>query len=102
MQPETPVDEQVSEQVQISVKYAGYIARQADDIERMRRQENTALPEDLDYAKIDGLSNEVKQKLQEARPATLAAASRIQGVTPAAVSLLLVHLKKRAISRKSA
>ncbi len=100
--PETPVDEQVSEQVQISVKYAGYIARQADDIERMRRQENTALPEDLDYTKIDGLSNEVKQKLQEARPATLAAASRIQGVTPAAVSLLLVHLKKRAISRKSA
>ena len=100
--PETPVDEQVSEQVQISVKYAGYIARQADDIERMRRQENTALPEDIDYSKIDGLSNEVKQKLQEARPATLAAASRIQGVTPAAVSLLLVHLKKRAISRKSA
>ncbi len=100
--PETPVDEQVSEQVQISVKYAGYIARQADDIERMRRQENTPLPEDLDYTKIDGLSNEVKQKLQEARPATLAAASRIQGVTPAAVSLLLVHLKKRAISRKSA
>ncbi|MFD1382937.1 tRNA uridine-5-carboxymethylaminomethyl(34) synthesis enzyme MnmG [Rhodanobacter aciditrophus] len=100
--PETPVDEQVSEQVQISVKYAGYITRQADDIERMRRQENTALPEDLDYTKIDGLSNEVKQKLQEARPATLAAASRIQGVTPAAVSLLLVHLKKRAISRKSA
>ncbi|RDL44923.1 tRNA uridine-5-carboxymethylaminomethyl(34) synthesis enzyme MnmG [Marinomonas piezotolerans] len=100
--PETPVAEQVSEQVQISVKYAGYIARQADDIERMRRQENTVLPADLDYTAIDGLSNEVKQKLQEARPESLAAASRIQGVTPAAVSLLLVHLKKRAISRKSA
>ncbi|RUM52554.1 MAG: tRNA uridine-5-carboxymethylaminomethyl(34) synthesis enzyme MnmG [Marinomonas sp.] len=100
--PEQPVSEQVSEQVQISVKYAGYISRQAEDIERLRRQENTPLPENMDYSVIDGLSNEVKQKLSEARPATLAAASRIQGVTPAAVSLLLVHLKKRAISSKSA
>lgn len=100
--PDQPVSEQVSEQVQISVKYAGYISRQAEDIERLRRQENTPLPENMDYSVIDGLSNEVKQKLSEARPATLAAASRIQGVTPAAVSLLLVHLKKRAISSKSA
>lgn len=100
--PEEPVSEQVSEQVQISVKYAGYIARQADEIERLRRQENTPLPETMDYSAIDGLSNEVKQKLEQARPATLAAASRIQGVTPAAISLLLVHLKKRAISSKSA
>ena len=100
--PEHPVSEQVSEQVQISVKYAGYISRQAEDIERLRRPENTQLPENMDYSVIDGLSNEVKQKLSEARPATLAAASRIQGVTPAAVSLLLVHLKKRAISSKSA
>lgn len=97
-----PVDEQVSEQVQIAVKYAGYISRQAEDIERLRRQENTALPEDLDYSKMEGLSNEIKQKLTQLRPATLAAASRIQGVTPAAVSLLLIHLKKRAIARKSA
>ncbi|MCO4787286.1 tRNA uridine-5-carboxymethylaminomethyl(34) synthesis enzyme MnmG [Marinomonas atlantica] len=100
--PEQPVDEQVAEQVQISVKYAGYISRQAEDIERLRRQENTALPENMDYSIIDGLSNEVKQKLEAARPATLAAASRIQGITPAAISLLLVHLKKRAISHKSA
>ncbi|MBM6550648.1 tRNA uridine-5-carboxymethylaminomethyl(34) synthesis enzyme MnmG [Marinomonas ostreistagni] len=100
--PEQAVAEQVSEQVQISVKYAGYIARQADEIERLRRQENTPLPDNIDYSVIDGLSNEVKQKLNEARPATLAAASRIQGVTPAAISLLLVHLKKRAISSKSA
>ncbi|SBS30899.1 tRNA uridine 5-carboxymethylaminomethyl modification enzyme MnmG [Marinomonas aquimarina] len=100
--PEQPVAEQVAEQVQITVKYAGYISRQAEDIERLRRQENTPLPENIDYSVIDGLSNEVKQKLSEARPATLAAASRIQGVTPAAVSLLLVHLKKRAISSKSA
>ena len=100
--PEQPVPEQVAEQVQISVKYAGYISRQAEDIERLRRQENTPLPANIDYSVIDGLSNEVKQKLTQARPATLAAASRIQGVTPAAVSLLLVHLKKRAISSKSA
>ncbi|GAB3487107.1 tRNA uridine-5-carboxymethylaminomethyl(34) synthesis enzyme MnmG [Marinomonas epiphytica] len=100
--PELAVDEQVSEQVQISVKYAGYISRQADEIERLRRQENTLLPDDLNYDELDGLSNEVKQKLNDARPATLAAASRIQGVTPAAVSLLLIHLKKRAIARKTA
>ncbi|WP_417553249.1 tRNA uridine-5-carboxymethylaminomethyl(34) synthesis enzyme MnmG [Marinomonas fungiae] len=100
--PEQPVPEQVAEQVQISVKYAGYISRQAEDIERLRRQENTPLPANIDYSVIDGLSNEVKQKLTQARPATLAAASRIQGVTPAAVSLLLVHLKKRAMSSKSA
>ncbi|SBS25035.1 tRNA uridine 5-carboxymethylaminomethyl modification enzyme MnmG [Marinomonas spartinae] len=100
--PDDVVDEQVSEQVQITVKYAGYISRQAEDIERLRRQENTPLPEDLDYSNMEGLSNEIKQKLVQARPATLAAASRIQGVTPAAVSLLLIHLKKRAITRKSA
>ncbi|MFT2110513.1 tRNA uridine-5-carboxymethylaminomethyl(34) synthesis enzyme MnmG [Marinomonas sp. 2405UD68-3] len=100
--PEDAVSEQVSEQVQIAVKYAGYISRQADDIERMRRQENTALPENMDYSVIEGLSNEVKQKLIQMKPETLAAASRIPGVTPAAVSLLLVSLKKRAIARKSA
>lgn len=100
--PETPVSEQVAEQVQIAVKYAGYISRQAEDIERLRRQENTPLPADMDYSNIEGLSNEVKQKLIEAKPETLAAASRIQGITPAAVSLLLISLKKRAIASKSA
>jgi len=100
--PEHPVSEQVAEQVQIAVKYAGYISRQADDIERLRRQENTALPIDMDYANIEGLSNEVKQKLIDAKPETLASASRIQGITPAAVSLLLISLKKRAIASKSA
>ena len=83
----------VTEQVEIETKYSGYIQRQQEDIERMRRQENTALPADLDYDQIDGLSNEVRQKLKQARPETLAAASRIQGVTPAAASLLLIHLK---------
>ncbi|MCZ2721833.1 tRNA uridine-5-carboxymethylaminomethyl(34) synthesis enzyme MnmG [Marinomonas sp. 15G1-11] len=100
--PEVSVPDQVSEQVQIAVKYAGYISRQADDIERMRRQENTLLPKDMDYSIIEGLSNEVKQKLILMKPETLAAASRIPGVTAAAVSLLLVSLKKRAIARKSA
>ncbi|RDE18818.1 tRNA uridine-5-carboxymethylaminomethyl(34) synthesis enzyme MnmG [Motiliproteus coralliicola] len=88
------IDPRVCEQVEIETKYAGYIQRQQDEIERLRRQEDTRLPEQLDYNAIDGLSNEIRQKLNEARPATLAQAGRIQGVTPAAVSLLLIHLKK--------
>jgi tRNA uridine 5-carboxymethylaminomethyl modification enzyme len=88
-------DEQAAEQVAIQSKYAGYIDRQQGDIERLRRHENTALPKDLDYGAVHGLSNEVRQKLAEARPATLGRAGRIPGVTPAAVSLLLVYLKKR-------
>ncbi|WP_417596105.1 tRNA uridine-5-carboxymethylaminomethyl(34) synthesis enzyme MnmG [Oceanospirillum sp.] len=94
-----PVDNpQVADQVQIQVKYAGYISRQQDDIEKLRRHENTELPADLDYDSIEGMSKEIRQKLSESRPETLAAASRISGVTPAAVSLLLIHLKKRAIA----
>ena len=88
------VSQQVAEQVEIEVKYAGYISRQLEDIERLKKQENTALPDSLDYSQIEGLSNEIKQKLGDARPATLGAASRIQGVTHAAVSLLLIYLKK--------
>ena len=95
---ELPVDPQVQEQVQIQVKYAGYIDRQAEDIRRVRRQEDTLLPLDLDYAQVSGLSNEIKNKLANVRPTTLAQAGRIPGVTPAAVSMLLVHLKKRSIS----
>jgi len=86
---------QVAEQIEIQARYDGYISRQQADIEKLKRQENTRLPVDLDYENISGLSNEVKQKLQSARPATLAAASRIPGVTPAAISILLIHLKKR-------
>ncbi|MGK0440721.1 MAG: tRNA uridine 5-carboxymethylaminomethyl modification enzyme [Pseudohongiellaceae bacterium] len=89
--------EQVAEQVEIQVKYAGYIDRQTEDIERLRRYENTLLPEDFCYEGISGLSNEVKQKLMAARPETLARASRIPGVTPAAVSLLLIFLKKHGL-----
>jgi len=94
-------DTQVAEQVEIQAKYAGYIDRQAEDIERLRRYENTALPNTFDYECVEGLSNEVKQKLQHAQPKTLARASRIPGVTPAAVSLLLIYLKKHGILEKN-
>lgn len=93
---------QVAEQVEIRIKYAGYIARQQDEIERLRASENTPLPDDLDYSQIGGLSREIQIKLSAARPQTLGQASRIPGVTPAAVSLLLVYLKKRASSRHAA
>ena len=87
---------QVAEQVEIQTKYQGYIDRQTDEIERLRRYENTSIPAALDYALIEGLSNELKQKLSDARPETLGQASRIQGMTPAAVSLLLIYMKKRS------
>ncbi|MCB1678106.1 MAG: tRNA uridine-5-carboxymethylaminomethyl(34) synthesis enzyme MnmG [Halioglobus sp.] len=92
---EASADEEVARQVAIQAKYAGYIDRQREDIERLRRYEATRLPPDLDYAAVDGLSSEVKQKLGAARPDTLARAGRIPGVTPAAVSLLLLYLRKR-------
>ncbi|WAF85866.1 tRNA uridine-5-carboxymethylaminomethyl(34) synthesis enzyme MnmG [Metapseudomonas otitidis] len=88
-------DPQVAEQVEIKTKYAGYIDRQQDEIARLRASENTRLPDDLDYAAISGLSKEIQHKLGNARPETLGQASRIPGVTPAAISLLLIHLKKR-------
>ncbi|WP_299770707.1 tRNA uridine-5-carboxymethylaminomethyl(34) synthesis enzyme MnmG [uncultured Pseudoteredinibacter sp.] len=91
---------EVSEQVQISAKYAGYIERQLVDIEKLRQNENTLIPADFPYDSVEGLSNEVKQKLKESLPGTLAQASRIPGVTPAAVSLLLVYLKKHGLLRK--
>ncbi len=96
-QAEDPI---VAEQVEIEIKYEGYISRQTDEIDRLRRNENTALPIDLDFDVIGGLSNEIRQKLKTVRPETIAQASRIQGVTPAAVSQLLVHLKKRDLLRK--
>ena len=94
------MDPRVVRQVEIEIKYEGYISRQTDEIERLRKNENTALPVDLDYDVIGGLSNEIKQKLKTVRPETVAQASRIQGVTPAAVSQILVHLKKRDLLRK--
>lgn len=95
-------NEQVAEQVEIQIKYAGYIDRQKEDIEKLRRYENTPLPENFDYMVIEGLSNEVKQKLSAAKPETLARASRIQGVTAAAISLLLIYLKKQGLLKKTA
>jgi len=94
--------EQAAEQVEIQVKYAGYIERQKDEIEKARRHEQTLLPLDLDYRQVKGLSNEVMAKLMEHKPETLGSASRISGVTPAAISLLLVYLKKHGLLRKSA
>ncbi len=88
-------DPKVAEQVEIRVKYAGYIDRQREEVERNLRNENTALPADLDYSQVKGLSNEVAQKLANIKPQTIGQAGRISGVTPAAISLLLVYLKKR-------
>ncbi|HEY5807958.1 MAG TPA: FAD-dependent oxidoreductase, partial [Povalibacter sp.] len=88
--------EQVTMQLEVQAKYTGYIDRQQDEIERQRRHEETRLPQDLDFAQVRGLSIEVYQRLKEARPATLGQAARVPGVTPAAVSLLLVHLKRRS------
>ncbi|MBN8412790.1 tRNA uridine-5-carboxymethylaminomethyl(34) synthesis enzyme MnmG [Halomonas denitrificans] len=90
-------DDTVAEQVQIQAKYQGYIDRQQDEIDKLKRHESMALPADLDYARVEGLSHEIRQKLAEARPETLAQAGRISGVTPAAVSILLIHLKKRRL-----
>jgi len=98
---EATSDQEVAEQVEIQAKYAGYIERQQEDIDRLRRYEHTTLPADLDFELVDGLSNEVKQKLSEVRPDTLARAGRIPGVTPAAVSLLLVYLKRRGALQRS-
>tara|TARA_B100000678_G_scaffold268151_1_gene254227 strand:- start:1177 stop:3072 length:1896 start_codon:yes stop_codon:yes gene_type:complete len=90
-------DETVAEQVQIQAKYQGYIDRQQHEIDKLKRHESMALPTDLDYSRVEGLSHEIRQKLAEARPETLAQAGRISGVTPAAVSILLIHLKKRRL-----
>jgi len=93
---ETEVDEQVAEQVAIQAKYAGYIDRQQTEINRTQRYEHLKLPENVDYSLVSGLSNEVSEKLKKQRPETLGQASRIPGITPAAISLLLVHLKKKS------
>ena len=85
---------QIRVQLEVAAKYSGYIERQEEEIARQRRNEETRLPADLDYARVSGLSNEVRQKLEQIRPATVGQAARVAGVTPAAVSILLVHLKK--------
>ena len=93
--------EQVEQQLEAQATYAGYIERQAREIAKHAKQEKLRLPEDMDYATVYGLSNEARQRLQAARPVTLGQASRLEGVTPSAVSLLLVHLKKRQIKKSA-
>jgi tRNA uridine 5-carboxymethylaminomethyl modification enzyme len=94
---------QITEQVEIQLKYRGYIDRQEEDIKKLKRQEDTPLPEDFDYQQMQGLSNELKQKLQKVRPENISRATRIPGMTPAAISLLLIYLKKyQAVRAKSA
>ncbi len=95
-------DPQAAEQVEIQVKYEGYINRQLEEIERQSRNENSLLPIDLDYKQVKGLSNEVIAKLNDHKPTSLGQASRISGITPAAISILLVWLKKQGILRKGA
>ncbi len=95
-------DPAVAEQVEIQAKYQGYIDRQQIEIDKLKRNENTVLPDTFDFEQVNGLSNEVKQKLMNHKPANIGQASRISGVTPAAISLLLVHLKKRNGQAKTA
>jgi tRNA uridine 5-carboxymethylaminomethyl modification enzyme len=89
---------QVRTQLEVRAKYAGYIERQEDEIERQRSNENLHFPADIDYQRVAGLSNEVRQKLLDVRPVTLGQAARVPGVTPAAIGILLIHLKKRGLA----
>lgn len=93
-------DNAIGEQVEVQAKYRGYIERQKDEVARRARQEDLRLPADLDYRSVRGLSKEVQQKLERLRPETLGQAGRISGVTPAAISLLLVHLKRSQAAQK--
>lgn len=96
------LDTQAAEQIEIQIKYAGYIDRQLDEIAKKKRHEDTLIPMEFDFTQISGLSNEVVAKLSDARPETIGKASRISGITPAAISLLLVYLKKHGLLRKTA
>lgn len=94
------VDKQAAEQVEIAIKYQGYIEHQQDEIEKQKRHENTAIPERFDYSLVSGLSNEVRSKLEQHRPVSIGQASRISGITPAAISILLVNLKKQGMLKR--
>jgi tRNA uridine 5-carboxymethylaminomethyl modification enzyme len=101
VEPDWLEDQQAAQQVEIQIKYQGYIDRQQDEIEKLKRQEDTPLPSDFDYQQMQGLSNELKQKLESARPENIGRAARIPGMTPAAISLLLIYLKKyQAVRQK--
>jgi tRNA uridine 5-carboxymethylaminomethyl modification enzyme len=92
------LDPRVLEQAEINAKYSGYLSRQQDEIDKASKHEATNLPDDMDFADVRGLSNEACEKLQDHHPATIGQASRIAGITPAAISLLLVHLKRHPSS----
>lgn len=93
-------DRQAAEQVEISIKYQGYIDHQQQEIERHKRHESTEIPITFDYDKVNGLSNEVRIKLMQHRPVSIGQASRISGITPAAISILLVNLKKQGMLKR--
>jgi tRNA uridine 5-carboxymethylaminomethyl modification enzyme len=97
---DAPVAEEVAAQVEIRAKYEGYIERQRAEVARRHQYETLALPAGLDYAAVKGLSTEAQQKLSRHRPETIGQASRISGITPAAISLLLVHLKRGLAAQK--
>jgi len=99
---ETEFPPRVQEQAEINAKYEGYLSRQQEEINKALKHEETELPVDMEYKRVQGLSNEVCQKLQDVRPATIGQAGRISGVTPAAISLLLVHLKRQSPTKKTA
>jgi tRNA uridine 5-carboxymethylaminomethyl modification enzyme len=90
---------QVVRQLEVQARYEGYIERQQREIEKHAKQESLILPEDIDYAGVTGLSTEARQRLAVARPVTLGQASRLEGVTPSTVSLLLIHIRKRYLQR---
>jgi tRNA uridine 5-carboxymethylaminomethyl modification enzyme len=92
---------QVVQQLEVQARYAGYIERQQREIHKHAKQEALLLPDDIDYASVTGLSTEARQRLEGARPLTLGHASRLEGVTPSTVSLLLIHLKKRHLQRSA-
>jgi tRNA uridine 5-carboxymethylaminomethyl modification enzyme len=94
LSPDQPVPQDVAEQVEIQAKYSGYIHRQNIEVGRHQAQESALIPADIDYDRVPSLSTEVRQKLKQSRPETLGQAGRVSGVTPAAISLLWVHLKR--------
>jgi len=94
LSPQSPLDRAVQEQVEIQIKYQGYISRQIEEVARHRAQDEALIPSGMNYREVSGLSNEVRQRLEAVSPRTLGQASRISGVTPAAISLLWIHLKR--------
>jgi len=98
---ELPLDDEIKEQVEIQVKYEGYIEKSLQQVERLKKMENKKIPDNIDYDAINGLATEAKQKLKKIKPLSIAQASRISGVNPADISILLVYLEQGKIARVS-